>query len=385
MPPPFAPPVIVSQNARTALPAFVRAASTPQALRFRARLVLRAADTATPTTLHIGHTLGCANPPVGKWRRRSLAQGFSGVQEVIRPGRPRTMASSTRRQVISVASTLPHNQERAVTRWTLDEIVTTVLDARHTETISRSSIWRLLHDIDLKPHKRAYWWHSHDEDCDAKAHPICQRYAQAIEAYQQGRLVMCCDEKTGMQVRERKVPTTPAQPGRRARRAHAYIRHGTRGLIHALAVATGHIAWTLGSTRTATDFVAHLQRAYHSLPHMERYDWVMDNVHPHWRLDVCRVVARWCQGPFAPEKRKKGAQRRAFLGDPRHRHVLHCTPKHGAWLNQAEWFFRVLPRRFLARGSLHSAKDFDRRLERFLKDYHIRHAHPSRWTYTGEP
>jgi hypothetical protein len=284
-----------------------------------------------------------------------------------------------------VASTLPQDQERAVTRWTLDEMVATVLDARHTETISRSSIWRLLHDIDLKPHKSAYWLNSHDEDFDAKAHMICQLYAQAIEAYQQGRLVICCDEKTGMQVLERKAPTKPAQPGRRERREHEYIRHGTRVLINSLAVATGHIAWTIGTTRTATDFVAHLQRAYQSLPRMERYDWVMDNLNTHWSLDVCRLVARWCKVPFDPAKLKKGVQRRAFLGDPRHCHVFHFTPKHGSWLNQAELFFSVVHRRFLARGSFPSAKDFDRRLERFLQDYNLRHAHPYRWTYTGEP
>jgi putative transposase len=132
---------------------------------------LRAADTDTPTNLHIGRALGCSNHTVGKWRRRYLAQGVSGLQDAIRSGRPRTIASSTRLQVIAVASTLPQDQERAVTRWTLDEIVTTVLDARHTDTISRSSIWRILHDIDLKPHQSEYWLNSHDEDFDAKASP----------------------------------------------------------------------------------------------------------------------------------------------------------------------------------------------------------------------
>ncbi len=78
--------------------------------------------------------------------------------------------------------------------------------------VSRSSVWRILQDIDLKPHTSAYGLNSHDEDFDATAHPICQRYAKALASYQQGRLVVCCDEKTGMQVLERTAP--PNRPNR---------------------------------------------------------------------------------------------------------------------------------------------------------------------------
>jgi len=385
MPTPFAPRIILAQNAYADLHALIRAHSTPQSLALRARIVLRAAAGDTPTNLTISRDLGCDNRTAGKWRRRYLALGLVGWQDAMRPGRPRTIGSLTRIQVISMASALPQDQNRPVTRWTLDEIVATLLDALHTDAISRSSIWRLLQDVDLKPHKSAYWLKSHDEQFDAKAHMICQLDATALEAYQQGRLVICCDEKTGRQVLERKAPTTPAQPGRRERREHEYIRHGTRVLINSLAVAAGQIAWTIGTTRKAPDFVAHLKQAYAKLPRMPRYDWVMDNLHTHWSLDVCRLVARWCKVPFAPQQLKKGPQRQAFLSDPSHRHVFHFTPKHGSWLNQAELFFGVLHRRFLARGSFTSAKDFERRLERFLKDYHARHAHPYRWTYTGEP
>jgi transposase len=311
--------------------------------------------------------------------------GLSGLQDAVRSGRPQVIASPTRVQVISVASALPEAQDRTVTRWTLDEIVTTLLETLHTSPISHSSIWRILQDVDLKPHKSEYCLNSHDEDFDAKAQNICQLYAKALESYEQGRLLICCDEKTGMQVRERKAPTKPAQPGRRERREHEYIRHGTRVLINSLAVATGQIAWTIGGTRKATDFVAHLKRAYQQLPRMKGYDWVMDNLNTHWSLDVCRLVARWCRVPFEPNKLKKGPERRAFLSDPSHRHVFHFTPKHGSWLNQAELFFGVLNRRFLANGSFRSRRDFERRLERFLTDYNARHAHPYRWTYTGEP
>jgi len=385
MPTPIAPPIILAQNAHTELQTLARAHSTPQSLAFRARIVLRAAELDRPTNLQIGHELGCSNLTVGKWRRRYLALGFPGLQDAMRSGRPRAIAAPTRVQVISVASTLPQDPDRTITRWTLDEIVATLLDTLNTAPISRSSIWRILHDVDLKPHKSEYWLNSHDEDFDAKAQTICQLYAQALESYQYGRMVICCDEKTGMQILERKAPTKPAQEGRRERREHAYVRHGTRVLINSLAVATGQIAWSIGTTRTATDFVAHLQQAYQRLPHMTRYDWVMDNFNTHWSLDVCRLVARWCMVPFEPDKLKKGPQRRAFLRDPSHRHVFHFTPKHGSWLNQAELFFGVLHRRFLARGSFSSTKDFERRLARFLKDYNARHAHPYRWTYTGEP
>jgi transposase len=385
MPTPFAPRIILTQNARSDLHALIRAQSTPQSLAQRARIVLRAADVDQPSNLQISRELSCDRHTARKWRRRYLDLGLPGLQDAGRSGRPKVIAPPTRVQVISVASSLPQDQDRSVTRWSLDEIATALLETLGTDPISRSSIWRILQDVDLKPHKSEYWLNSHDDDFEAKAQRICQLYVGALESFEQGRLVICCDEKSGMQVLDRKAPTKPARPGQREGREHEYIRRGTRVLINSVAVATGQVAWTIGATPKATDFVAHLKRAYQNLPRMKRYDWVVDNLNIHWSLDVCRLVARWCKLPFEPEKLKRGVQRRAFLSDPSHHHVFHFTPKHGSWRNQAELFFGVLQRRFLARGSFSSLKDFERRLERYLKAYNARHAHPYRWTYTGEP
>jgi putative transposase len=118
MPTPIAPPIILSQNARTDLHAVARAHSTPQSLALRARIILRAAELDRPTNLKSGDELGCSNLTVGKWRRRSLHLGFPGLQDAIRSGRPRTIAAPTRVQVITIASALPQEQDRTVTRWT---------------------------------------------------------------------------------------------------------------------------------------------------------------------------------------------------------------------------------------------------------------------------
>ena len=111
--------------------------------------------------------------------------------------------------IIAVASQLPQDEGRTVTRWTLDEIVAALLGARETEAISRSTIWRILQEVDLKPHKSEYWLNSHDETFASKAHDLCQLYVQALQAYQQGRLVI-----SSMKKRACKSWSAPPQPNR---------------------------------------------------------------------------------------------------------------------------------------------------------------------------
>jgi transposase len=239
---------------------------------------------------------------------------------------------------MSMATRKPATYYCPATRWSLDDLVTALLQ-RPTWTMSRSSIWRILEEADLKPHRSVYWLNSHDPDFEAKAHDICSLYLNAPRFFEQGRLVICCDEKTGMQMLERKHPTQPMAPGKPEKREHEYIHHGTRALLASFVVPTGQVLWNLGKTRTSADFVAHLSHVVAQLPEMKRYDWVVDNF----------------------------------------------TPKHGSWLNQVELWFSVLARRFLKRGDFSGPQDFAARLCDYLEVYTTHQAHPYRWTYTGQP
>ena len=286
--------------------------------------------------------------------------------------------------VMSMATRQPSRYHCPATRWGLDDLVA-ALQHEQSWTMSRSSIWRILEEADLKPHRSVYWLNSHDPDFESKANDICGLYLNAPRFLDEHRLVICCDEKTGMQILQRKHATQPVEPGKPEKREHEYLRRGTRALIASFVVATGQVLWNLGQTRTSADFAAHLAHVVAQLPTMTRYDWVVDNLNTHWSLEVCRRVATWCDIPFAPETLRRGEQRRAFLSDASHRHVFHFTPKHGSWLNQVELWFSVLARRFLKRGDFASAQEFETRLCEFLEVYNTHHAHPYRWTYTGQP
>lgn len=283
----------------------------------------------------------------------------------------------------ATSKTTEHDRPR--NGWTLDEIAATIINEAHANAISRATVWRILDSCDLKPHKSVYWLNSHDPDFDAKAKEVCQLYVNAPRFYQQGRLVLCCDEKTGMQVLDRPAPTQPPRPGKPEKREFEYIRLGTRTLITTFCVPTGEVVWDVGATRTNLDFRAHVLRVAAHYRDMKKFDWVVDNLNTHMSLELCEVVAYLNGVSFAPKRLKTQEQRRAFLSAGEGRHVFHYVPRHGSWLNQVELFFSVLARQFLRRGDFGSIKEFEERLCAYLEEYNQEKAHPYRWTYTGEP
>src|SRR5262249_35532752 len=260
--------------------------------------------------------------------------------------------------VVTLATSKTGEHNRPVTRWSLDELAATLINEAHHRAMSRATIWRILEEVDLNQHQSVYGLNSHDPDFDAKAQAICRLYLDAPRLYQQGRLVICCDEKTGMQIRQRKHPTQPPRPGHPEKREFEYIRHGTRALITSFVVPTGEVVWDLGPTRTSADFARHIGHVACHFRHVAGFDWVVDNLNTHWSMEVCEWIAAFSDVSFNPWQLRTGRQRRAFLTDPTHKHVFHFTPRHGSWLNQVELWFSVLSRRFLRRGELPLVAEF---------------------------
>jgi hypothetical protein len=287
--------------------------------------------------------------------------------------------------VLATASSRTAGHDRPRNGWTLDEIAATALNEARAGAIGRATAWRILDAADLKPHKSVYWLNSHDPDFAAKAKAICSLYVNAPRFYQRGRLVLCCDEKTGMQALGRAAPARPPRPGHPGRREFEYVRLGTRTLIGTFCAPTGEVAWDLRPARTSLDFRAHVLRVAAHFRGFEKFDWVVGNLNRHMSLELCEVVA--CLNSVASEPSLLGtmAQRQASLGTPGRKHVSHYVPRHGSWLNQAELSFSVLARQFLRGGDFGSVREFEQRLGWYLDEYNREKARPYRWTYTGQP
>ena len=95
MPTPHAVAICLSDEQQQALLSLVRAHSAPQAVARRARIILRANDDDQPTNSQIANELGCDNDTVALWRKRFASEGFCGLLDRPRSGRPPAFSPST--------------------------------------------------------------------------------------------------------------------------------------------------------------------------------------------------------------------------------------------------------------------------------------------------
>jgi hypothetical protein len=86
-----APRIVLSPYEIIDLRRLANAPSTPQALAFRARLILRCDSSlgrGVPRNDHVAAEFGCAPDTVAKWRRRFQRRRLGGLADLPRSGRP---------------------------------------------------------------------------------------------------------------------------------------------------------------------------------------------------------------------------------------------------------------------------------------------------------
>jgi len=337
------PQMDLTPDERRELERIVRAETSEQRAVLRARIVLLA-DEGRSTEAIMG-VLGVSKPVVIKWRSRFVTDRLDGLRDAPGRGRPRVLGADIRLKIATEACRPPEG----ATHWSTREL------AAHIGGVSHVTVHRVLSAERIKPHLQEMWLNSQDPDFEAKQAEIIGLYLNPPE----NALVLCMDEKTGVQALGRKAPDKPVRPATVARREFEYVRHGTKSLLAALAVHEGTVTGQCYDRHTHTEFLDFLQTLDRLYPSGELH-LIVDNLSVHKHENVQRWLERHPRVKF------------------------HFTPTHASWLNQIELWFSILGRKILKRGIFNSTDELVANILDYIEKYN-RTARPFRWTYTGDP
>jgi transposase len=335
--------VVLSDDEREQLQAWVRRPKSAQALALRSRIVLACEGDSSNT--QIARELGVTRGMVTKWRNRFAVDRLDGLLDEPRPGRPRIVEDARIEELITATlETAP----RDATHWSTRSM------AEHLG-LSQSMVSRVWRAFGLAPHKQDSWKLSKDPLFVAKVRDVVGLYLDPPER----ALVLCVDEKTQIQALNRTAPVFPMLPGTSARASHDYVRHGTSSLYAALDLSTGKVIGALHSRHRASEFLAFLKTIEAAVPADLDVHLVLDNASTH----------------------KTAAVKRWLLGHPRF--VLHFTPTSSSWLNLVERWFAELTTKKLRRGTHTSVRQLNTDIRAWIDTWND-NPRPYVWTKTAD-
>jgi transposase len=335
--PRVAEPVLLDADAQATLVRLVRASSTPQSLVLRSQIILKAAEGLS--NKDIAAKLGIPEVTVGKWRRSFVVDGIEGLRDAARTGRPRKHGGEVWQSIQVRACEQPESQGR----WTVRTLARDL-------GIPASTVHAVLQASGLQPHRIRTFTFSPDPEFEAKLLDIVGLYLNPPE----NALVICVDEKAGIQALDRTQPLLPLRATKPRSWTNEYVRHGTQSLLAALEIETGQVVAHVRNRRTSVDFLRFMNDVVKTHPNRELHV-VLDNLNIH-----------------------KNEAARAWL----HRHPrvhFHYTPTHASWVNLIECFFSILSKQGLAHSVQHSTKDLKQLIIRFIAAYN-NNCGPFTWT-----
>ena len=231
-------------------------------------------------------------------------------------------------------------------------------------TISRSTVWRMLHESAIKPWQHESWLFPRDPLFAEKAGPILDLYAGTWNGEPLGPrdFVLSVDEKTSIQARKRIHDEMPPAPQRTRRMESEYERMGALQYLAAWDVHRGIILGRCEKTTGIEPFGRLVDQVLSEDPYTRatRLFMIGDNGSSHRGL--------------ASVERMKQRDKRI---------VLVHTPIHASWLNQVEIYFSIIQRKVLTPNDFDDLDEVRIRLSLY-EDLSNRTPRPFKWKFSRQ-
>lgn len=327
----------------------------------RARMVLGIGNGQLRESL--AYCLDCAESTVWRTCRLYRVCGLAGLlddRRIGHSGRDLGITPVQRAQIVELACLEPLARGLHITHWSSQDLARQAVADRIVPAISPATVRRLLHDVDLQPHRTRYGKTARlDARFKQRAEQVLWCYAHAARLAEQGVWVVGVDEIPTFQVLERK-PFRRAIPGSIEQQEFDYIRHGTVNLLVFLVVHSGL-----------------MQLAFLASNDAEHYQPELELFHrQHQELRGAFLIQDGGSSHIA-------ASTRSYFADSGGWWRPRYTPANASWLNQAEILIHAFKHYYLKRASWKSQEEFRTQVLASWPEYNHRYAHPFEWTWTN--
>lgn len=264
-------------------------------------------------------------------------------------------------EVKAIACQLPAELGAPLSRFSRAELHRLVIERAICDA-SASTIARWLTDDAIRPWQHRSWIFPRDPLFLKKAGPVLDLYERRFdgELLHPGDFVICADEKTQIQARQRSHATTAPDRGRPQRVEHDYDRGGALAYLAAWDVHRGQLIGRCEQQTGIVPFGRLVEQVMTAEPYARarRVFWIVDNGSSHrGQVSVERLQGQW------PNL------------------VLIHLPFYASWLNQIEIIFSVIQRKVLTPNDFASLQAVVDRLDAFEHHYN-QIAKPFDWTFT---